>query len=92
MAFENCVEGLNPGTCELEVLHENEISVRKMTSLRFGWGSREVSTVFEVSITNVHLTWMLGMEMRRIVKYVRIICGGPAQSRVKNEEPSERDS
>jgi len=38
MTFENCVEGLNPGTCELEVLHENEISVRKMTSLRFGWG------------------------------------------------------
>ena len=92
MTFEDCVVGLNPRACELEVLHENKISVRKMTSLRFGRGSREVSTVFEVSITNVHLTWMLGMEMRRIVKYLRIICGGPVQSRVKNEEPSERDS
>ena len=55
-------------------------------------GGRKVYIVFEVSISNVHLTWMLGMEMRRIVKYVRIIGGGPVQSRVKNEEPSERDS
>ena len=92
MTFEDCVQGLNPRACELEVLHENKISVRKMTSLRFGWGSHEVPSVFEVPISNIHLTWMLGMQILCIVKYVRIICGGSVQSRVKNEEPSERDS